>query len=113
MHADGTGALTFGGRTLPLIVFGDVDCSTNCGSPGWYELHSVVWDDAQQRAIFVIVYLILGSMNDVELAYARSLPDLGDPIGAITMPATWSVSSSLTSTARTRRPFGVPPPALP
>lgn len=101
--ANGTG--TFGG--LPLIAFDLVDCSTGCGSPGWYELHSVIWDDARQRVTFVIVYLKTDTPNEVELAYARSLPDLADPIGDAIVPATWSIPSA----ALARRGPGIPPPS--
>ena len=109
----GAGTLTLAGAALPLVVFGTVDCS-QCGSPGWYELHSVVWDAAHQRTIFVIVYLIDGTMSSVELTYARALPDLSDPIGTIDLPATWSTGSScpgVRARASTRG-FGVPPPSL-
>jgi hypothetical protein len=107
---DGRGQLVVAGTALPLRVFGTVDCSTRCGSPGWYELHSVVWDDASHRATFVIVYLLQSDPTSVELAYARSLPDLGDPFGAQILPATWSATPS----AHTERGpvFGMPPPAL-
>jgi hypothetical protein len=122
--ADGTGSLTLDGRTLPLVVFGEVDCSTICGAPGWYELHSIVWDEAQRRVIFLIVYLINGRPNQVQLTYARSLPDLGDPIGTRNLAASWtargsrSSGNSATSSTEPARlpsgapPLGVPPPAL-
>jgi len=100
--ANGTG--TYGG--LPLIAFDLVDCSTGCGTPGWYELHSLVWDEAHQRVTFVIVYLTIGQPNAVQLAYARSLPDLADPIGDVVVPATWSIPSA----ALARRGPGIPPP---
>ena len=105
--ADGTGTLDIGATRMPLVVFDDVDCSA-CGGAGWYELHSIVWDAAQQRAVFVIVYLINGSATSVELAYARSLPDLGDPIGTRVVTATWTVAH-----VRSKRAVrGVPPPSL-
>jgi len=103
--ADGTGTLAIGTSPLPLVVFDDVDCSA-CGGAGWFELHSIVWDAAAQRATFVIVYLINGNASTVELAYARSLPDLGDPIGTITPAGTWTVPESPRASAR----HGVPPP---
>jgi hypothetical protein len=116
VRSDGTGTLTLGDRTLPLVVFGDVDCSAQlCGEPGWYELHSIVWDEAERRVIFLIAYLMNGIPGQVQLTYARSLPDLGDPIGTRFLEATWVVEPS-----RIRRaapspgapPFGVPPPGL-
>ncbi|HEY1554518.1 MAG TPA: hypothetical protein VGF94_06755 [Kofleriaceae bacterium] len=101
--SDGNGELALGGTALALRVFDVVDCH-DCGGAGWYELHSVVWDGLNQRAIFVIVYLLVGNTSQIELAYARSLPDLADPIGTMMVPATWS-----TPTSR-RVPRGVPPP---
>jgi hypothetical protein len=86
----GVGTLTLAGRTLPLLVFQDVDCTTTCGSPGWYELHSIIWDEAAQTLLFTIIYLSTDQHAQVELTYARSLPDLGDPIGDLRVPATWT-----------------------
>ena len=105
---DGVGTLVVGTTTMPLIVFDNVDCSA-CGGAGWYELHSIVWDAAQQHAVFVIIYLINGSATTVELAYARSLPDLGDPIGTKLVNATWTVSAVRD---RPRATHGIPPPSL-
>jgi hypothetical protein len=116
VEANGTGSLTLGGTALPLVVFGTVDCESGCGSPGWYELHSVVWDAAHARAIFVIVYLERSSTSSVELTYARALPDLSDPIGTLVLPAAWSLDPG-GCPSRSQQPratggprFGVPPP---
>ena len=108
VHHDGTGAVTIGGKELPLIVFGDVDCRTECGGSGWSELHSVVWDEAAQRAMFVIIYLRKDAPSTVLLTYARSLPDLGDPIGILELDATWSVSA-----LRRARDYGPVHPGMP
>jgi len=108
--ADGTGTLAIGTTTMPLVVFDDVDCSA-CGGAGWYELHSVVWDAAHQRAVFVIVYLINGQATTVELAYARSLPDLGDPIGTAVRNATWTAPAP-SPRIQAGPPHGVPPPSF-
>lgn len=104
--ADGqTGRVTIDGVTLPFVVFEDVDC-TGCAVPGWYELHSIAWDEANDRATFVILYLDLGYPERVFAAYARSLPDFGDPIGARVIPATWTAAPAGTSAS------AAPPPAL-
>jgi len=104
--ANGSGTVVVGSTRMPLVVFDTVDCSA-CGGDGWYELHSIIWDAAQHRAIFVIIYLINGTATSVELAYARSLPDLGDPLGTRTLPATWTVTSARSLSLL---PHGVPPP---
>ncbi|MBV8762479.1 MAG: hypothetical protein JO257_34665 [Deltaproteobacteria bacterium] len=105
---DGTGTLDIAGTTMPLIVFDDVDCRA-CGGAGWYELHTVVWDATHERTVFVIVYLINGSASSVELAYARSLPDLGDPIGTRTLAATWMTPAARHKPAAAH---GMTPPSL-
>jgi hypothetical protein len=113
LAGNGTGTVTLGGVAMPVVVFGTVDCRS-CGSPGWYELHSVIWDAAQQRAIFVIIYLDDASTDSVLLTYARALPDLTDPIGALSLPATWTLDSGGCPSAKplvAPRGFGVPPPS--
>jgi hypothetical protein len=106
--ADGTGTLQVGAQRLPLVVFDDVDC-TACGGSGWFELHSIVWDAAAQRVVFVIVYLVNGTATSVELAYARSLPDLGDPLGTVVLGATWTAPHAL---IKPRAAHGTPPPSF-
>jgi hypothetical protein len=114
LATNGTGTITLGGVAMPVVVFGTVNCETGCGTPGWFELHSVVWDAAHQRAIFVIIYLEDGAPGSVELAYARALPDLTDPIGTMNLPATWSLGGGSCPGAKplvAPRGFGVPPPS--
>jgi hypothetical protein len=109
---DGAGSVVIGGATLPLTVFDTVDCSTTCGSPGWYELHSLLWDDTHHAAVFVIVYLETESTTSVQLEYARSLPDLGDPTdGGLSLPATWTAMPI--RPADGAHPHGMPPRAIP
>jgi hypothetical protein len=106
--ADGTGTLSIDATKMPLVVFDDVDCSA-CGGAGWFELHSIVWDAARQQVVFVIVYLINGMATSVELAYARSLPDLGDPLGTVVLGAAWSHVGARHEPGALR---GLPPPSL-
>jgi hypothetical protein len=108
VHHDGTGSITLAGVKLPLIVFGDVDCS-QCAASGWHELHTLVRDDANARAIFVILYLQDAAPGAVLLAYARALPDLTDPIGTVNLAATWTLPPA----ARVRVAPGAPPPGMP
>ncbi len=108
---DGAGSVVIDGASLPLTVFDTVDCSTTCGSPGWYELHSLLWDAAHDAAVFVIVYLETQSTTTVQLEYARSLPDLGDPTdGGLSLPATWTAMPL--RPADPAHPHGMPPRAL-
>ena len=85
----GSGLVTLDGDAFPFVVFGEVDC-TACGGDGWWELHSVAWDEAAARATFVILYLDFAYPDSVLAAYARSLPDFGDPFGVVEFDATWT-----------------------
>ncbi|MCE9575815.1 MAG: hypothetical protein K8W52_21880 [Deltaproteobacteria bacterium] len=110
VHHDGTGWLRIDGAQLPLIVFGDVDCSTVCGGAGWHELHTVFWDAAAQRVIVAIIYLEADRPGEVLITYGRALPDLSDPIGRRTLTATWTISAARQHHPP-RAPFvGMPPP---
>ncbi len=84
------GSMAFLGTDSIALPFYTDDCRTGCGTPGWYELHVIVWNQVQQEVGFQVVYLdqtgvSLGG-NGIEL-----------PRGAITLAgpfpgATWSLS---------------------
>lgn len=67
------------GKTWSLYSYALVDCSKGCGAPGWYELHSLLWDSATGETAYGIVYLITGQTHRVQLEYALELPTLGRP----------------------------------
>jgi hypothetical protein len=46
----------FGTDSIALPFYTD-DCRTECGTPGWYELHTIVWNQVQQRVGFQVIYL--------------------------------------------------------
>ncbi len=46
----------FAGEAIAL-PFHTVDCRAGCGTPGWYELHTIVWNQARQEVGFEIIYL--------------------------------------------------------
>lgn len=86
--ADGApGHMELGDTDWSLLPFETVDCSKDCGSPGWYELHSILWDPTTHRAGFVIVYLLEGQ-SEVLATYAITLPDLADPVGSTSFETT-------------------------
>jgi hypothetical protein len=86
------GSMTFNGEWT-VFPFALVDCSVGCGTPGWYELHSIYWNAADVRTCFGIFYLFIGDPNAVEIEYSVCLPDLGDPIGGHAyFQSTWSHS---------------------
>ena len=79
------------GRTWSLYPYALVDCTKICGAPGWYELHSLLWDSQTHETAYVIVYLITGQPHHVQLEYALELPTLSRPTDA-TFDADWSHS---------------------
>jgi len=110
---DGYGTITLDGAALPAIVWSTVDCRTECGSPGWFELHLLLWDRTAQRAIFTIGYLLDGDTSSISLQYSRALPDLTDPIAGRSLAATWAATARLSPTPRAEGVprFAVPPRA--
>jgi hypothetical protein len=102
----GAGQITIGGSMRPAVVFNTVDCSTMCGSPGWYELHTLIWDDANQSATFVIIYLELETPDQVQLSLR--LPTLDDPFDNALLDATWTEPSARVSASAP--PVHLPPP---
>ena len=77
------------GTRHTVLAFDEVDCTADCGSPGWREVHSILWDEVAARACFAIFYLFDGA-PEVLLAYALTLPDLSDPAGDVGLAARWS-----------------------
>jgi hypothetical protein len=51
------GSASFMGDSVTVLPFHGVDCRTGCGSPGWYELHAITWDQITQSVGFEIFYL--------------------------------------------------------
>lgn len=85
------GSVTLGGKTLTVFVFNTVDCRQGCGTPGWTELHSLLWDRDGGRVCFAIFYLSEGDSTHVQLAYSLTLPTLDDPAGNAILPASWTL----------------------
>jgi hypothetical protein len=83
------GSVTVGGTMLTVLAFNAVDCSTGCGTPGWYEIHSLIWDPKVAKVTFAIFYLFPSGMP-VEVEYALTLPDLSDLVPATTFTATFT-----------------------
>jgi hypothetical protein len=83
------GSLTFLGTDSIALPFHAVDCRTGCGTPGWYELHTIVWSQARQAVGFEIIYL-----NDagVSTGDGIELPDATMTTVGPFSGATWSLS---------------------
>lgn len=75
------GTATFGSKDWTFHPFGQVDCSMDCGTPAWWELHSVLVDESTGRNCFGIFYLSEDVTNEVQLSYMLCLPTLDDPTG--------------------------------
>lgn len=89
---DGTapGQVTLSGQPWQVYPFDKIDCST-CASPGWYELHAVLWQSSCSRACYGIFYLYQDHPSDVRLDWVFCLPDFGDPTGGgANLTASWS-----------------------
>lgn len=82
------GTMAFGGRSWQVYPFNLIDCSTKCGSPGWYELHSIFWDTSASETCFGIFYLQSQAPGSVLLEYSICLPDGAMP--ASSFPSHWS-----------------------
>jgi hypothetical protein len=73
-HAEGR--LLLDGEPWQLRPFNLLDCSTGCGDPGAYELHSLLWNPGRQRACFGILYLDTPPSGQVSVDLGLCLPDL-------------------------------------
>ena len=78
---DGTnpGKANVQGESFTVYPFNTVDC-TDCATPGWYELHSVLYDAASKNTCVGIFYLNTGKTDEVELAYDVCLPSVTAPL---------------------------------
>jgi hypothetical protein len=85
------GMVRFGQTTLAVLVFNTVDCTVGCGTPGWTELHALLWDPVKARVCFGIFYLQEDKPGQTLVTYSLTLPDLSDPVGRTTLAATWSL----------------------
>lgn len=78
INTNGLGQTTVNGIDYELTVFEHVDCTIECGMPGWYELHAIL--ESETQTCFGIFYL---NQNPVQLTYARCLPGFDNPIGTV------------------------------
>lgn len=81
------GELRLGGPPLTVLPFDSVDCTQDCGTPGWREIHALLWDRKRERACFGIFYLF-DQATPVLLTYSLTLPDLSDPAGRLELAGT-------------------------
>ena len=89
LNSAAAGHVVLAGKTWLAYPFAVVDCSMTCGTPGWYELHSVLWEGETAETAYGIFYLTAGQTHRVELEYTLELPSLGR-LGAALYEADWS-----------------------
>ena len=77
------GQFGFDSTDTVLLPFEVVDC-TACGQVSWYELHSILRDDATHQASFAIFYFWPSKPSDIHVTYSLTLPSLTDPVGTAT-----------------------------
>ncbi len=85
------GLMTSGGRSWKVYPFNLVDCSAKCGTPGWYELHSIFWDATGSETCFGIFYLRASDRTKVDLEYPICLPQGGGGLDTW-YPSSWTHS---------------------
>jgi hypothetical protein len=83
------GTVTFRGTDSIALPFHTVDCRTDCGTPGWFEIHMIVWNQVQQTVGFEIVYLF---DSGVTTGDGIELPDGNMTTQGTFTGATWSLS---------------------
>jgi hypothetical protein len=72
-----------------VFPFTVVDCSKSCGTPGWYELHSILWESETGEIAYGIFYLTTGHPHQVQLEYTLELPSL-ERLDSALYEADWS-----------------------
>lgn len=87
-----SGEVRIDGRWMPAWVFSVIDCST-CDVGGWWELHTLIWDDASSRLLSQIYYLDTDLPSYVAASWGFWLPDL-EAVKPIELPAVWTVTGS-------------------
>ncbi len=75
---------------LTVFAFERLDCTTDCGTPGWWEYHALLWDRQSGRICFAIFYFFPGS-GDVLVTYSLTLPTLQDLVGTLSLEASWTI----------------------
>ena len=91
INSAAAGHVVLAHKTWLVYPFTTVDCSKTCGTPGWYELHSILWDGETGETAYGIFYLTTGQTHRVQLEYTFELPSLGR-LGSALYEADWSRS---------------------
>jgi hypothetical protein len=92
LEAGQAGTFELEGRTLKVLPFQVVDCSTcpEDGFDGWYELHALLWDATLRKVRFGAFYLSPRHAGQIGLDYMIGLPDVTFGAPPSWFPAEWS-----------------------
>jgi hypothetical protein len=71
-----SGRVMLDGLVWTVYPYLIVDCTKECGSPGWYELHALLWDSSYRDAAYGIFYMLPGEKHRVSLDYTFEVPGL-------------------------------------
>ncbi|MEW5855386.1 MAG: hypothetical protein AB2A00_41815 [Myxococcota bacterium] len=82
------GAIRLDGRELLVLPYNHVDCTRECGPPGWQEVHALLVDTTTRVACFAIIYLF-PTDDEAVVAYSLSLPTLAEPADNVRLCARW------------------------
>jgi len=86
------GSIQFPELEMDLYAFEYVDC-TQCAATqdgGWWELHSIMYDEDTQSTCFGIIYMMLNDKENVLLGHGFCLDTLA-ALPPISMEADWNV----------------------
>jgi hypothetical protein len=89
LESSRNGSMVFFGNDSIALPFYTNDCRMGCGTPGWYELHLIVWDQIRQLVGFEIIYL---DDRGVHSGNEIALPDGSTGNMGTFQGATWSLS---------------------
>jgi hypothetical protein len=95
VNDSGRGRMSLAGKAWDLAVFATVDCTVDCGSPGWYELHSLYWRPTATDMCLGLFYLFPDDPGRVSLEHSMCLPSLSDPEAGVPVAfeASWSLAN--------------------
>lgn len=83
------GTFTSDGRDWQVFGFETIDCTMECGMPGWWELHAILWEEVTRELCFSIFYLFEGD-REMSVSYSICLPSLTDIITDRIVSGDWS-----------------------
>ncbi len=95
-------------QDLKFLPFSTINCAAcSAGGPaagkGWYELHSLVWNDTQSKVCFAIIYLFADHKRDPQISHSLCLSDLSNSLDSINLTAEWESVPQATSAVKAQQ----------